>query len=216
MTVPLSDKLRPRSLKGENAAALLTVFAANAAVFVTLVTSRVFALPILDQALQKAQYATPGALALVACGVLNELISPDMKARLVWWRWRNPMPGTRAFTELGPKDSRIDMARLGEKHGPLPSDPAKQNSFWYSNLYNKVKNEALILSIHKSFLFNRDYASFSCVVLFTLVPIAIYYVGWTRECAAYAGAAILQYLITRQAASNRGDRLVTTVMASSY
>jgi len=52
------------------------------------------------------------ALAAVATTILNGILSPDAKARIVFWRWRHPLPGCRAFSHYLKKDVRIGFAPL--------------------------------------------------------------------------------------------------------
>lgn len=56
-------------------------------------------------------------LGVVVTTVVSNLISPQLKAVLVFWRWPNPLPGHRAFSRYLGKDPRIDPHRLQDKVG---------------------------------------------------------------------------------------------------
>ena len=62
-------------------------------------------------------------LGVVVVTIISNLISPQLKAALVFWRWPNPLPGHRAFSQYLATDPRIDPHRLRAKIGDLPSDP---------------------------------------------------------------------------------------------
>ena len=68
----------------------------------------------------------PAGLGTLICGVLVEQGSPDFKARMVFLRWTDPLPGSRAFTHIGPRDPRVDMKALSRKVKPLPVSAADQ------------------------------------------------------------------------------------------
>ena len=65
---------------------------------------------------------------------LTYLLPSEWKHRLIYLRWRNPLPGCRIFTDLLHKDQRISREALVSEHGELPSDADKQNKLWYKIL----------------------------------------------------------------------------------
>ena len=58
-----------------------------------------------------AKYGGIALAASVLAAVANHLVSSELKARLVFLRWRNPYPGCRAFSYYVERDSRIDVAQ---------------------------------------------------------------------------------------------------------
>lgn len=56
----------------------------------------------------------PLGLALVFVGVVNAIIGPKAKARLVFWRWDHPLPGSEAFTRYAHEDHRVDLVELAD------------------------------------------------------------------------------------------------------
>ena len=63
-------------------------------------------------------------IAVLIVTVLNGVLSPDTKARLVFLKWRYALPGHRAFSKYAKSDTRIDIQSLERMHGAaLPVDP---------------------------------------------------------------------------------------------
>ena len=156
----------------------------------------------------------PVALAIGIATVLNGLLDPNtVKARLVFLRWRDPLPGHRAFSRYMNTDPRIDPARVENLVGsPLPTAAAQQNRVWY-RLYQSVENDPAVLQVHRDFLLTRDFTAIS-VLFLILYGIAGILAAPSRNVAIiYLGILFLEYLVVRQAASRYGIRMVTTVLA---
>jgi hypothetical protein len=65
----------------------------------------------------------PVGLAVVVTTVANGLLSAELKARLVFLRWKHALPGHRAFSVYAKNDPRIDFVRLQRALGnKLPVD----------------------------------------------------------------------------------------------
>ncbi len=147
--------------------------------------------------------------------VLEGVISSDIKAVLVFWRVRNPLPGTRAFSDIAAKDPRIDMNALSNMFsGKLPEEPREQNAKWFS-LYKKFGDAKMVLEAHKAFLLTRDLAALTIV----LIPISI--IGHIVFSAGLAVSLIHilillgLYLITAIASRNYGNRFVANVLVEA-
>lgn len=119
------------------------------------------------------------AMAFIASIVLNGLLSSNTKASLVFWRFRYPLPGHRAFTHLGPRDPRVDMAALKTALGPLFTTPNGQNVAWF-NLYRRFQNEPSVAEAHRRYLLTRDLAALTLMFL-VLLPPALYICRVRRE-----------------------------------
>lgn len=147
----------------------------------------------------------------VAAVVLNSVLSSDTKARIIYLDWDNPYPASRAFTDLGPRDVRVDMAYLETHHAPLPTDPRQQNGLWY-RLLRQHSDEPSVNRSHREFLLLRDYAVLSLFFLALGV-----YVGalrhWDAIAFGYATLLTAQFGLTLMAAQERGRRFVTNVLA---
>ena len=154
----------------------------------------------------------PAGLLLVFITVANGLLSPMAKARLVFWRWQYPLPGSRAFSVHAKRDARINLPALRAKLGNFPKAEPDQNSAWY-RLYRSVEHDAAVAQVHKDFLFTRDYAALSALAILPLGIAAFVQAGSFRQATTYLAILIAQYLVTRSAAANYGKRFVCTVLA---
>ena len=149
-----------------------------------------------------------GAITLLLVNVVGH----TTKARLVFWRWNHPLPGTRVFSEYVRRDPRIDVAKLKAKVGTFPREPSKQNALWYG-LYRAVESRPEVVHSHRAYLIYRDWACLSVVLFVFLVPASVVlFPSWTSR-VIFASALVAQYLVARAAAVNCGKRFLLTVLA---
>lgn len=157
-------------------------------------------------------FASVGPVLLgVAALVLNNVVDPVTKARFVYWNWRSPYPSSKAFSDLGPRDPRVNMTALETRHAPLPKDAFAQNILWYS-LLQAHADEPSISRSHKESLFLRDYA----VLGFIFLPLGLlvgFFRSWDDMSMTYAGLLLVQLGLTLVAARQAGHRLVCNVLA---
>ena len=153
------------------------------------------------------------ALPLVTL-VLDKIVPADTKAILVYWRRKNPLPGSQAFTKHGPADTRVDMKSLERVHGPFPVAAKQQNQLWYK-LFKAAEDRPSVSQAHRTSLLTRDLASLS----FALVPLGAILGAALRvgmlPWAVLVAVLALQFLVLRKAAANSGRRFVTTVLAEA-
>jgi len=154
----------------------------------------------------------PAGLGLVLTGVINAQLSPEMKARLVFMSWRDPLPGCKAFTCHAQSDARVDAACLELTYGPLPTAPREQNALWYK-LYKTIEQDPAVRQVHRAFLFTRDYTSLALMFVIVLGAAGFIQIPSTRVAFIYLGLLLLQFVLAGQAARNHGKRFVTTVLA---
>jgi hypothetical protein len=218
MTVTPRKKIAPAGtkepyLKGKNAIYLWSFIGANLTIFLSLVVSRQFTSSSIDHFWQRVTTkdgiiaASIPPLAIVLSGVLSDA----GKARLVFWRWRNPLPGCRAFTELLSTDPRIDVLALRTKHGDFPQDPREQNALWY-RLYKAHKTIPPIWEAHKTYLLTRDMTTIAAVFA-VVFSIGLLSVSLNRTILlVYVGGLVAQYVFIASAARNYGNRFVLNVL----
>lgn len=152
------------------------------------------------------------ALFYIGTVVICGLLSSNLKYILIFWRWQNPLPGTRAFTHLMSKDPRIDPKILEERYAPLPIDPADQNRLWYK-LYKKHEHDKSVLEAQKYFLLTRELNSVSFLSLFIL-GVAGHFIFSNRQLwMIYLLGLLAVFLVTAIAAQNYGSRFATNVLA---
>lgn len=154
-----------KPIKDQNRWQLWLVIVANVVAFYVLMQWDEINAGGISVLFTKAANILPLGLAVVVVTVLNGLLSPNAKARIVFLRWNRPLPGHGAFTDLAPKDPRIDMGRLKKACGnKMPVDPDEQNSTWY-RLYKSIEKHPTVEHVQRDFLLTRDYASFLALTL---------------------------------------------------
>lgn len=207
IAIPISHMAK--SIKDQNRWQLWFAIVANVVAFYVLMQWDEITVAGIKALVMKAPNILPLGLTVIVITVINGFLPSDAKARIVFLRWKHALPGHRAFSELAPKDPRIDMARLKRACGnKLPSDPDEQNQVWY-RLYKSVEKYPSVEYVQRDFLLMRDYACF--IVLFG--GAAFIELTSVRAVVIYLGAMIVQFILVRQAAVNYGRRFVTTVMA---
>src|SRR4051812_2191989 len=133
-----------KSLKDQNNWKLWLIVAVNCLFYYSVIVTGSVRLEGLKTALFSASTLLPVGIAGIVATVLNALPSSTTKARLVFLRWHNPLPGHRAFSKYAPSDPRIDMARVARLlNNKLPQSEGEQNSAWY-RLYRTEENEMTI------------------------------------------------------------------------
>jgi hypothetical protein len=81
-----------------------------------------------------------------------------------------------------------------EKHGPLPTEPRAQNALWY-RLYKTIADHPAVLQVHRKYLFTRDYAVASFLLLITLGPAGFWTIPSLSTAMCYFGLLVLQYVL---------------------
>jgi hypothetical protein len=201
------------SLKSKNALYLWTFVGINFAVFFAVTIGSHLDYSSVQHFWQRisAKNGFIGACMPLLVVVLNGILGDAAKARLVFWRWNNPLPGCRAFSALMHADPRIDVDRLKEKHAPLPRAAKEQNALWFK-LYKKHSASIIVSDSHRLYLLTRDMASMSALFI---VPFSVFAAFSSLEAKAvclYAGALLLQYVGVATAARNYGNRFVKNVL----
>lgn len=167
-------------------------------------------------AIRVPEWITSGASLLISTAValVDALPGDRLKATLVFWRWQNPLPGSRAFDKSSlERDQRISIQSLrGHLGGKFPRGAQDQNSTWY-RLYKMVQSEPAVTGVHYEYLLFRDLTWFSLIL--ALAAFICMPVNWARwhELLAYALVATAAFMLLARAAAERGNRLVRTVLA---
>ncbi len=154
----------------------------------------------------------PFGFAVVVATVLNGLLPANAKARLVFLKWRNTLPGHRAFTQYM-ADPRIDPAAVQRAvGGPLPIDPIEQNRVWY-RLCKMAEGDPAIAQVHRDFLLTRDYTALAVLFLLFYGGAGYFLIPSIKIATVYAVLLLIQCIVVRQAAFHYGIRFVTSVLA---
>jgi hypothetical protein len=200
------------SLKGQNSLGLYGLMAANLAVFYGVVQHDAILAGDWTEAVRRIGEVIPAGLGLALTGVLNAQLSAETKTRIVFLRWRDPLPGSEAFTRHGLSDPRVDMAALQAAFRPLPTAPREQNALWYK-MYQSVGSDPAVVQVHRAFLFTRDYACLSLFAFLVLGVAGFIQIPSRSTALAFAALLVVQFLLARRAARTHGVRFVTTVLA---
>lgn len=162
--------------------------------------------------------ASDKSLIFLALGIavvaLDGILPARFRDRLVHLRWNDPMPGSRAFSDIVKTDSRIDIKNLKAKHGRFSKKPADQNKLFYK-LYQSVAKLASIESGHKSYLLTRDLATITYILTTPAVIMACYPIFDKSKAGIIAIAGISLAIIFSVAAKNHSGRFVANVLAAS-
>lgn len=150
-------------------------------------------------------------LAPLIAFIMSNFLSSKAKAVLVFWKLKNPLPGCRAFSEIGPKDPRIDMNIINDKI-VIPTNPEDQNRVWYK-ISKKFEDTVSVSSSHREFLLARDLTSISFLFL-TFTPCTLLIIGKdTKIVLMYVILWLTQYIILCKVSQNNGERFVSNVLA---
>lgn len=160
--------------------------------------------------------AAPSSAALglivVASLLLLGSINPRWRDRLIHWRWRDPLPGSRAFSTIGPASSQVDMKRLRCLHGPLPKIGEKQNALFY-RIYREHRDDIGVLDAHGRYLAARDIGTLTAIFAVTLPWLAWWASGDGNRALWYGISLSALYVFCAIAAKNYSFRMVQHVLA---
>ena len=160
-----------------------------------------------------------GVMAIITAfgAVLSNSLSNSAKHILVFFRFRNALPGHRCKA-LCKKDPRLSMKRLENRWPKLfaqDMEECVQNAYWYDEIYKPVKNAPEVLQAHRSFLLYRDAASGLFILLIGLLVwrIIAAFTSWPSlgvwPLLLLVGVILLLCLAGRQS----GNRMVTNAVA---
>lgn len=147
-------------------------------------------------------------LAVVGLG----LVGSHLKAVLVFWRPRFPLPGCRVFTKLAQGDPRIDLAVTAKEYGDLPIEPINQNILWYK-IFREYEENERVADAHRLYLLMRDMTALSAVFLIAFGLGAAIWGCPAKVTWMYLVFLAIQYGTVSTAARNYGNRFATTVLA---
>lgn len=201
-------------LKGKNAIYLCSFASVNVAVFFCLLVGRALTGAGVDHFWHRVTMkegliaAVVPIIVIVLSGVLGDV----WKARVVFWRWTNPLPGCRVFSDLLAGDPRIDVASLKQKLGKFPNAPHEQNALWFK-LYRQHSCALRILEAHRSYLLTRDITAIAAVFAAAFPALVLAHTSDARIASVYLLALAAQYVLIARAASNYGNRFVLNVLS---
>lgn len=198
-----------RTLKDQNAARLITIWALNVFFFLWI---------FLGWKISEDNWQSLllGPLGVVLASIVNGLVGSDTKASIVFWRRNHPLPGTRVFSELIKCDNRIDQSKAElQIRGIFNLSPDEQNILWFE-YYASVQANPLVISSERGYLFYRDYVSMLVIFSIPALFFGYYYFENEHSTAIYAISMAVQYFAVRPVAIRTGNRFATTVVAVKF
>jgi hypothetical protein len=200
-----------KSLKSQNGVSLWVLFLFNIVLLIFLLFANSFNGAELSLKLFLSLRSAGLIVAYIIVFVVNGQVSASAKAKLVFLRFKDPLPGCRAFSRHGKNDHRVNMDALTRLHGSLPNLPREQNQLWYK-IYKSHASDVTVIKSHRDFLLARDMTSMSVLFLvFAGIP-AIFLSNWPWN-FSYFALLLLIYLVMSNLARNHGCRFVTNVLA---
>ncbi len=205
---------RSPSLKAENSRAIWMLVGADIIAIVSVLTGFAITQASLSELAQSVfirgiPVATAGPFIAT---FLNDLLPSNVKASIIFWRFKDSLPGHRAFSEHAQADPRIDLAALKNKIGEFPEIPRDQNTCWY-RLFQKHQSDVIVNDAHKRFLLFRDSSSLTLLII-AIAGIAAVLSGVPLGVLALlVGGLTVQFLWLTLSARNTGIRLVQNVLA---
>lgn len=207
-----------KSLKEQNAWLIRAVMIGHIVAF-TWVVADPLRMPSLSGSALAAKLeaaAAPGTAALglivVASLLLLGMIGPLWRDRLIHRRWQDTLPGCRAFTEVGPHSSHVNMSALEGKFGPLPEGGDEQNRLFFK-IYRLHRDDVGVLDAHGRYLAARDSGTITALLMVSLPWLALWATGDVRRSALYGIVLVALYLLFSVAAKNYSWRMVQHVLA---
>lgn len=201
-------------LKTLNSKQITLFISLNLALFWAVLVFRAFDMGAVEAGWQRVtsiDTVLMAALPLLAVVGLG-LVGSHLKAVLVFWRSRFPLPGCRAFTRLAPDDPRIDLTAIAGAYGELPREPMDQNRLWYKLFREHEENER-VADAHRLYLLTRDMTALSTVFLIAFGLAAAIWGCPAKVTWMYLAFLAIQYITVSTAARNYGNRFATTVLA---
>lgn len=160
--------------------------------------------------------AVPGSASLgliaITSLLLLGLLPSGVRDSLVHLRWRDPLPGCRAFSKVGPAANHVDMDAITRKFGPLPTEPSKQNQLFY-RIYQDHRDAVGVLDAHRRYLAARDIGTITGLLVLPLAVLAFVTTRDVGRSLTYGATLFFAYLLCAVAAKNYGRRMIEHVLA---
>ena len=144
--------------------------------------------------------------------IINGILPSNIKAVLVFFRFKNVLPGHRVFSKLIKKDPRIESSKLFDLIGYKPITPSDQNKTWYS-IYKKHESVPFIRESHRVFLLTRDMTAIAFLFIPIGISILILFKLDLGVIIKFFILSLIQFVIIALVANNYGQRFALNVLA---
>lgn len=206
-----------RTLKQKNQPYIITFIAVNALALGLLIVGRQRVSDLVTS-FTRGDWSFIGKLVAVPAVVtlLTSLIgwafSKRVKETLVFWRLRDCLPSSQAFSQVAKNDPRIGLEHIARRYGQLPVEPAAQTALWY-RIYKAHESQASVEDAHGAYLRFREMTAFSVVILLIGIVGVIWLTRHDLKTWSFLLIIVLEYLVTMSAARNAALHFVTNVLA---
>jgi len=147
----------------------------------------------------------------IASLVMTNVIPPEWKHIIIYLRVKNPLPGSRVFTQLAKNDNRISYKDIETQYGPLPTNPKSQNMLWYE-IYKKKQTDVVVRESHGRWLLFRDMFAITMITLIPSATFTLWYSGIIKG-VLYTILYFVLTIILWVCSRNAGNRFVCNVLA---
>ena len=209
------EVIRNKAAKDQNAVRLFVVLAINLFIFIWIFLDW-------EISFDNLRYFIYGPFAIAVTAIINGMIGSETKAKIVFLRWKNPLPETRVFSELIANDKRIDKKRIDlEIKGVSSFSAEEQNILWFE-YYSQSQTNPLVVSSERNYVYYRDYACmlilFALAAFFALAAsiTGFYFRDSLNLICICLFAIAAQYVFVAPVAARSGKEFVTTVIAVSF
>ena len=203
------EAMTHKAAKDQNAIRLFTVLAINLFTFIWMFLDW-------EISMDSLRYFIFGPLAVAATAIINGLIGPETKAKIVFLRWKNPSPETRVFSDLIANDGRIDIRRIDlEIKGASSFSAEKQNVAWF-DYYLHSQTNPLVVSCERNYVYYRDYTCMLIILVLTASIAGFYFCDHLDLILICILILTAQYVFVAPVAARSGNEFATTVIAVSF
>lgn len=141
--------------------------------------------------------------------ILNGLMPNSTKEFFVFWRFKERLPGFRAFNKYSKKDNRVDMDVLKVKYPEVETKELNENKLWYK-IYQKHQEAPSVWDAQKNYLFTRDMTSLSIYFIVIAFFIEFYLMLDLKNLYLFF---VVEYFVLLVSCRNYGVKFVTNVLS---
>lgn len=141
--------------------------------------------------------------------ILNGIMPNSLKEFFVFWRFKERLPGFKAFSKYGIQDARIDMNRLKAKYPEINTKLFDENVLWYK-IYQKHQKAPSVWDAQKNYLFTRDMTTLSIYFIAISLFIEFYLAIDLKSLYLFF---LIEYFVLVLSCRNYSVKFVTNVLA---
>jgi hypothetical protein len=142
---------------------------------------------------QMWDHAAAAGIVALAATLVQDLVPKPVKEVLIFWRFRDRLPGHRCFSEKSLSDPRLSRSKIPDVAQLCELSPSEQNRAWYAH-YQKVSDRPAVAHYSFRYLAWRDTATLLAILTAISVPLMLSFGGdgaWRRTAIMAAGCACL-------------------------